>query len=330
MYDTFERVLIRSGNATKLDTPVLMNRDGERVETEAEAFGRAVTILYKRLRIFIVADETGSSTREMGDGNNGGQLVMAPLGEVPRYEASGKHSHFTVVPFTNFSGELVMVAIIFSGAKMKAEWSMGKDIFATWIGADDEIHPNVGPGKYFPMGPFCIVNGKKIPCYCDCSPNGSMTSPILGRCLRKIDKAGAVERGVDENGIKFYPCCFLDGHISRMGLSFLRYVNNPATKWGTALVCPYGTQKTQFHDDEIQNGSFKCKLVECKKQRVNKKREHGLRADLEPEEIPIIVKEASDATYANREFALKTLSKLGFFPFTRAVLDDPEILSSAP
>ena len=37
-----------------------------------------------------------------------------------------------------------------------------------------------------------------------------------------------------------------------------------------------------------------------------------------------------DETYANKEYAQKTLRILGYVPFARAVLDDPDILSSAP
>ena len=163
MYDNFERGIVKSGNAVLLDEPQLVNANGDSVSKEADTFGRAVTIRYTRPNNIIVADETGSSTREMGDGNNGGQKCVTPVGETPRYEASAKHSHFTVIPFTNLAGELVMVAIIFSGEKMKPEWAFGKDVFAEWIGDDDDFHKNVGPGKYFPMGPTCKVNGKEIP-----------------------------------------------------------------------------------------------------------------------------------------------------------------------
>lgn len=226
MYNTFEAGLIKSGNAVKLDPPVLMNRRGEVVDNEADAFGRAVTVQHKRPENVVVADETGSSTREMGDGNNGGQKCMAPSGEVPRYEASGRHSHFTVVPFTRLSGELVMVAIIFSGEKMKPEWAMGCDILAQWEGADDDYMANVGAGKYYPMGPKCMVDGKEVPCYTDCSPNGSMTSTILKRILEKMDGLGVVSRGLNEDGSEYYPVIIIDGHISRMGLPFLKYIND--------------------------------------------------------------------------------------------------------
>ena len=42
------------------------------------------------------------------------------------------------------------------------EWSMGKDMFAKWEGADDGMLSNVGSGKYFPMGPSCMVDGQEI------------------------------------------------------------------------------------------------------------------------------------------------------------------------
>ena len=118
-----------------------------------------------------------------------------------------------------------MVAVIFSGEKMKAEWALGKDIFADWIGEDNEIEKNVGPGKYFPMGPTCVVDGEKIPCYCDCSSNGSITGKILTRILMRLDELGVVERGIDKNGHPFYPALIIDGHISRLSLLFLKYIN---------------------------------------------------------------------------------------------------------
>lgn len=330
MFETFKAGLIKSGNAVKLETPILVNSDGEVVEDEADAYGREVTLQYVRPDNVFVADETGSSTREMGDGNNGGQKCMAPVGETPRYEASSKHSHFTVVPFTRLSGELVMVAIIFTGEKMKPEWALGKDVLADWIGDDDDFEANIGPGKYFPMGPTCVVDGKEIPCYCDCSRNGSMTSGILKRILEKLDQLGVTKRGVDEDGKPYYPALIVDGHISRMGLPFLKYINDAAHRWCGMLVCPYGTSKTQFHDHEIQNGSFKCALYKVKRERVMRHREAGIPADLYVEEVVIIVKEASDATYGNVEFAQKTFRLMGYLPFSRAVMDDPDILSSAP
>ena len=57
-------------------------------------------------------------------------------------------------------------------------------------------------------------------------------------------------------------------------------------------------------------------------------REHGLLADLPTEEIVMIAKTASDATYANVEFGKRTFAELGYAPPTRSVLEDSVILSS--
>ena len=43
----------------------------------------------------------------------------------------------------------------------------------------------------------------------------------------------------------------------------------------------------------------------------------------------MIAKRASGETHVNKEYTQKTLRILGYVPFTRAVMDDPDILSSA-
>ena len=93
MYQRFEDGLVKSGNSVRLETPVLMNKAGKIVADEADAFGRAVTIRHILPENVLVTDETGSNTREMGDGNDGGQRCMAPCGKTPRYEASIRNSH---------------------------------------------------------------------------------------------------------------------------------------------------------------------------------------------------------------------------------------------
>lgn len=153
---------------------------------------------------------------------------------------------------------------------MKPEWTMGQDLFATWRGEDHEIELNTGPGKFFPMGPTCHVDGKEISCYCDCSESGSVTGPILKKILTKLDEAGLTERGVDEDGNPYYPALILDGHASRMTVPFLKHVTADETRWRAMLVCPYGTSKTQFHDHEKQNATFKCALSKEKRKLIGK------------------------------------------------------------
>ena len=110
MYDTFEAGLVKSGNAVQLNTPVLMIRDGDGdvVDNKAGTFGHAVMLSYTR------APTPGRWQQQ-------GSAVQAPCGEIPRYEASSKNSHFTLVPITRLKGKLVLMTIIFAMAKMKPE-----------------------------------------------------------------------------------------------------------------------------------------------------------------------------------------------------------------
>ena len=61
---------------------------------------------------------------------------------------------------------------------------------------------------------------------------GNLLIPLLNYIsgslhLEKIDSLGIVKRGYDKSiGQKFYPAIILDGHISWMGLSFLKYIND--------------------------------------------------------------------------------------------------------
>ena len=74
MYNQIERGLIESGNAVKLEVPVLMNDEGKIVEDESLAFGRAVTIEITprgRENTFVM-DKTSSQTHGKNDSKKGG------------------------------------------------------------------------------------------------------------------------------------------------------------------------------------------------------------------------------------------------------------------
>ena len=56
-----------------------------------------------------------------------------------------------------------------------------------------------------------------------------------------MDNLGITKRGTDENGKPYYPYALVDGYISRIGEAFLRYINDPLTRWCIGLGAPYGT-----------------------------------------------------------------------------------------
>jgi hypothetical protein len=104
-----------------------------------------------------------------------------------------------------------------------------------------------GPGKRYPGGPTTVVNGKEFPCVFAASPSASMTDKILAMVMKRLDDFGLTYRDEVEG---VYPMLIMDGHGSRLGLEFLRYVNNKDTKGMVMVGAPYATQKWQFHDDK--------------------------------------------------------------------------------
>ena len=69
------------------------------------------------------------------------------------------------------------------------------------------------------------------------------------------------------------PFVLFDGHGSRFGLPFLRYINNPGHEWVVCIGVPYGTALWQVGDSEQQNGNYKLKLGEAKIKLMDKKNE---------------------------------------------------------
>ena len=81
-----EHLLVKSGNAVWLDSPVHMDIDGNIVEDEALAFGRPVNISITRPENVFVMDETGDNTHGKSDSIKGGEKKVVPAGEVPRHQ----------------------------------------------------------------------------------------------------------------------------------------------------------------------------------------------------------------------------------------------------
>jgi hypothetical protein len=136
-----------------------------------------------------------------------------------------------------------MCAIIFAAKELDASWVLGLDPTAEWIGDDDNLEENVGQGKRYPMGPTCEYNGVTVPLFCCCSENESITAELLVGMLATIDGHDVFNRS---DGVP--PFLLLDGHGSRFDLTFLEYINNPATKWNVCIGVPCGTSYWQVGD----------------------------------------------------------------------------------
>ena len=146
---------------------------------------------------------------------------------------------------------------------------MALTFFAKWNSENDF---NIGPGKQHPGISLLLPADKKdIPVLFAANSKASMTSTILKDKFQKMDELCITRRGVDEKGITYCPAAVIDGHISRMGEDFLRYVNEAKSCWEVNLGASYGTKSWQLHDNMRQNGAFKSELASSKPDSTQKK-----------------------------------------------------------
>ena len=157
-----------------------------------------------------------------------------------------------------------------------------------------------------------------------------MTTSVLADIFRKMDLLGITKRGFNADGTPFKPAAIIDGHVSRMGEPFLVYISDDDTRWYVVLGAPYGTAFWQVHDDTRENGQFKMELASAQSALFQKKRVKGFNPNLVAEDIVIILQPAISKSFNIVKYAKKAISIRGWYPFNRAPLDLPEILSTAP
>ena len=122
---------------------------------------------------------------------------------------------------------------------------------------------NYGKDNLFPGGPSCNFKGTEVPAFVTISDGGGIDGWILREIFRRLDRLGLYDED-RQKGI--YPFALIDGHQSRFDLKFLKYINDPKTKWNVTIGVPYGTALWQVGDSSEQNGSFKMDLTKQKKQ----------------------------------------------------------------
>ena len=167
-----------------------------------------------------------------------------------------KDCHFTLLPVNDLTGRLRFVAIIFPGENVKMSWAHGVDVFKPLNEKAGKYLTNFGPGKRFPGLVLTYDDGSEVPAGYFTTPSTSMDANVLREIYETMEEKRIFLRGEDERG-KYEPASIVDGHTSRLGETFLKYINSPDTKvWGV-LGLPYATHKWQPHDDTRQNGMFK-------------------------------------------------------------------------
>jgi hypothetical protein len=166
-----------------------------------------------------MAGEMGCNTNMAKDKNVGNGLLYGE-GQ-PQVTGTTEDQHFTLLSYTSFGGKpILMVVIIAGGSDLTVTEVYRMNLDVEWVGEDDDIPKNMGPGKRYPGGPRCLVKGVKVPCFMTKSESGGMSSEILANTLRYVDKLGLFPR---EEG-KLDPFFLCDGHGSRLELPFLEYI----------------------------------------------------------------------------------------------------------
>jgi hypothetical protein len=167
-------------------------------------------------------------------------------------------------------------------------------------------------------GPICTYKGKEIPCFVGCSPNSSITSQMLADMLAVIDSSGVFNR--DDGSTPFL---LLDGHHSRFGLPFLKYIHEDKNKWTCCIGVPYGTHLWQVADSSPMNGCFKSQLTKAKRDLLSfntKSTSRFVQSDVIP-----LVRKAWYASFAKTEKAKSAIADRGWHPLNYKLLDHPSL-----
>jgi hypothetical protein len=143
-------------------------------------------------------------------------------------KSSYQDSHLNVLGLTLATGEPLCCAIIYCSQVEDVDLvvRMGIQHWCEINGegvADLEANSN-GVEKFYPLGPTCLYNGRKIPCFIGCSKNGSNTPSLLTSMLAFIDKNAKFDR------TEATPMLLLDRHGSRFESMFLEHVNDARNK----------------------------------------------------------------------------------------------------
>jgi len=267
-YECYEK-MVESKIAIKTAEENWLDKDGVVVEEEHLAFGRKTKYQMICPNYLVFVDEVGDNTSQKDDGNIAGTKYVVGRKSRALMRAAHNDCHFTTLGFSLADGRPILCVIIVACSEIDAKIRMG---LQPWCEVEGEgaVMENLeanshGAEKYFPFGPTCTIDGKKIPTFMGCSERGGITPEILREAMAHIDSFNLFDRE------EATPVLLLDGHGSRFDQYFLDYVNAPATKWCVLIGVPYGTHLWQVADSSEQNGSFKCELKRAKQFVIKKK-----------------------------------------------------------
>ena len=149
-----------------------------------------------------MGDEVGGNLNMTGDGHSGDQLFLTGSKQVPYQRVSTTEKRFTMIGLTGLDGTPEMCVLIIQGKKRNLSIETGINITVQTKGE---------------------LTGKSF-FFENCGTSKYFPGP--SSCLRTYD-------------VK--PFLLFDGHQSRLGLTFLQYINTPSDYWVVCIGVPYGT-----------------------------------------------------------------------------------------
>ncbi len=154
-----------------------------------------------------------------------------------------------------------MSAVIFKSklplSKIPLSWKLGIDIKMEDL---DEREP-VMRGDL-----CCTYDGKVVPCIYGMFSKAIITSTLLAEMLEFIDDCGIFNRSIAKSFLLF------DGHVSRIMLPFLKYIDDPEHGWVCCMGVPCATHIWQVGD---VNGTLKIALTKAKREYIKHRKKPG-------------------------------------------------------
>jgi hypothetical protein len=172
-------------------------------------------------------DEVGDKTSQRNDGSRSGTKYVTGKWMLPQQQNNFTDTHFTTLGFTAATGEPIVCIVIIKGTPCPLEKVGYNCLSPDWGGEDckydyEELEELVVEEimhvlyKLFPCGPTCKCNRNTVPCLVEGRPNGSITSELLAKALKHMDRLELFDRSDD-----IYPLLLLDGHGCRLKLPYV-------------------------------------------------------------------------------------------------------------
>jgi hypothetical protein len=324
MYQNVYEYMVACGVAKKLDHEVMLDKDGNITFDKNEMVGLPTKYIMKNPRNLVFVDEVGVNTNQKTDGYVGGELHIVPSNNT----GCGKTGtvtdlRFTTLGFTSGTGEPVMCAVIFKSekdiSKIPINWKTGIDITKQLFDGKDSydvIRNNSQPGGAMCGGPVCTFKGIQVPCFMGTSPNASITGELLTEMLAFMDARKLFERDTGNS-----PFLLLDGHHSRLNLSFLEYISNPDHLWRVCIGVPYGTHVWQVADSSELNGAFKIAMTKAKREYLLHK--HSSQQSFCPTDLMPLLCQAWNNSFGKYKNGEKAIKERGWGPLNYRLLLNP-------